>query len=204
MSEQLPDWARETLDAHRADLYEVVNRHAIGLDENRPQSVARRRKINSRTARENVADLCDPDSFIEYGALAIAAQRRRRSVADLMEATPADGMIAGMGTVNAAEFGAEKTRCAVLAYDYTVLAGTQGHFNHKKKDRLFELAEEWSVPVVFFTEGGGGRPGDVDTELPGELHYPRGILIHLLHLATVGCTFNAKLLWGQSRQKNLW
>ena len=54
------------------------------------------------------------------------------------------------------------TRCAVLAYDYTVLAGTQGHMNHKKKDRLFELAAEWEIPTVFYTEGGGGRPGDVD------------------------------------------
>lgn len=152
------------VDAPRADLDEVNARHALGLDENRPESVAKRRKVGGRTARENVADLCDPDSFIEYGALAIAAQRRRRTLEDLMERTPADGMIAGIGTVNADHFGPDDSRCAVLAYDYTVLAGTQGHVNHKKKDRLFELALEWELPVVFFTEGGGGRPGDVDTE----------------------------------------
>ncbi|MEX2482771.1 MAG: carboxyl transferase domain-containing protein [Gammaproteobacteria bacterium] len=152
------------LDAARADLDEVRALHALGLDEQRPAAVAKRRKIASRTARENVEDLCDPDSFIEYGALAIAAQRRRRSVEDLRVATPADGMIAGFGTVNADEYGAEAARCAVLAYDYTVLAGTQGHTNHKKKDRLFELARDWESPVVFFTEGGGGRPGDVDTD----------------------------------------
>jgi acetyl-CoA carboxylase carboxyltransferase component len=152
------------LDATRADLDEVNARHALGLDAARPEAVAKRRRIGARTARENVADLCDPDSFIEYGALAIAAQRRRRTLDDLMQATPADGMIAGFGTVNAAEFGEDATRCAVLAYDYTVLAGTQGHTNHKKKDRLFELAQEWATPVVFFTEGGGGRPGDVDTD----------------------------------------
>ena len=29
-----------------------------------------------------------------------------------------------------------------MSYDYTVLAGTQGHQNHRKKDRLFELAEQ--------------------------------------------------------------
>ncbi len=155
---------RFDLAAPRADVDEVYARHAYGLDSNRPQAVAKRRKINCRTARENVADLLDPDSFIEYGALALAAQRRRRTVDDLMVATPADGMIAGIGTVNAAEFGDQKARCAVLAYDYTVLAGTQGHTNHKKKDRLFEIAAEWALPVVFFTEGGGGRPGDVDTD----------------------------------------
>ena len=49
-----------------------------------------------------------------------------------------------------------------MSYDYTVLAGTQGLQNHRKKDRLFELAERLRLPVVFFTEGGGGRPGDTD------------------------------------------
>ena len=152
------------LDAQRADLDEVWSRHALTTDQSRPQAVAKRRKIGSRTARENVEDLCDPDSFIEYGALAIAAQRRRRSLEDLQVSTPADGMIAGFGTVNASAFGPDESRCAVFAYDYTVLAGTQGHHNHKKKDRLFELARDWNTPIVFFTEGGGGRPGDVDTE----------------------------------------
>ncbi len=152
------------LEAPRADLEEVHARHALGLDVNRPQAVEKRRRIRSRTARENVEDLCDADSFIEFGALAIAAQRRRRSLEDLRASTPADGMIAGFGTVNAGLFGEDKARCAVCAYDYTVLAGTQGHHNHKKKDRLFELAAEWRSPLVFFTEGGGGRPGDVDTD----------------------------------------
>ena len=152
------------LDARRADLDEVRARHALGLDAGRPEAVAKRRKIGCRTARENIEDLCDAGSFIEYGALAIAAQRRRRSLEDLMSATAADGMVAGVGAVNTEEFGADAARCAVLAYDYTVLAGTQGHTNHKKKDRLFELARDWRLPVVFFTEGGGGRPGDVDTE----------------------------------------
>ncbi|MEN9727449.1 MAG: hypothetical protein RL434_1815, partial [Pseudomonadota bacterium] len=150
--------------AHRADLAEVEALHALGLDAQRPEAVARRRRNGQRTARENVAALCDPDSFMEYGALMVAAQRRRRSLDDLRRNTPADGLVAGIGTINASLFGAETTRCAVLAYDYTVLAGTQGAMNHKKKDRLFELAQEWSLPVVFFTEGGGGRPGDVDVD----------------------------------------
>ena len=163
-AEQHDEAIEVDLDAPRADLDEVNARHARGQDAARPQAVAKRRKFSSRTARENVEDLCDPDSFIEYVALAIAAQRRRRSLDDLMDNTPADGMIAGFGTVNAAQFGEEASRCAVFAYDYTVLAGTQGHTNHKKKDRLFELAEQWKTPIVFFTEGGGGRPGDVDTD----------------------------------------
>jgi acetyl-CoA carboxylase carboxyltransferase component len=146
----------------RPDLAEVVERHALGFDSRRPDAVARRRKTGQRTARENVEDLCDPDSFLEYGPLAIAAQRRRRTLEDLTIRTPADGLIAGIGSVNGDLFPGDRARCAVLAYDYTVLAGTQGIQNHRKKDRLFELAAQWRLPVVIFTEGGGGRPGDTD------------------------------------------
>ncbi len=148
------------LDAIRGDLAESIARHAALLDENRPEAVARRRKTGQRTARENIADLCDPDSFIEYGGLAVAAQRQRRDIDELRRISPADGMIAGIGAVNGALFGPERSRCAALAYDYTVFAGTQGLLNHKKKDRLLTLADKWSLPVVLFAEGGGGRPGD--------------------------------------------
>lgn len=150
------------LDHVRPDLAEVYARRGFGSDERRPEAVARRRKTGQRTARENVADLCDEGSFVEYGPLVIAAQRRRRSVEDLIEKTPADGLVAGIGTVNGDLFGPEAGRCMVLSYDYTVLAGTQGLQNHRKKDRMFEIAEKWRLPVVFLTEGGGGRPGDTD------------------------------------------
>ena len=128
----------------------------------RPEAVARRRKTGQRTTRENVADLCDAGSFVEYGPLVLAAQRRRRSVEELIARTPADGLVAGVGLVNGDRFEESRARCAILSYDYTVLAGTQGAQNHRKKDRLFELAERWRLPLVFFTEGGGGRPGDTD------------------------------------------
>jgi acetyl-CoA carboxylase carboxyltransferase component len=150
------------LDRIRPDLAEVHERHAKGLDAQRPDAVARRRKTGQRTTRENVDDLCDAGSFVEYGPIVIAAQRRRRTLEDLIERTPADGMVAGIGTVNASLFGEAAARCVVMSYDYTVLAGTQGQQNHRKKDRMFELAEESRLPLVFFTEGGGGRPGDTD------------------------------------------
>jgi acetyl/propionyl-CoA carboxylase alpha subunit/acetyl-CoA carboxylase carboxyltransferase component len=150
------------LDHIRSDLAEVIARHAITLDENRPAAVQRRRKTNQRTARENIAQLVDEGSFVEYGSLAIAAQRRRRKLDDLIKSTPADGLITGVATVNADKFGANDARCMVIAYDYTVLAGTQGHMNHKKIDRMLGLAEQWRMPLVFYGEGGGGRPGDTD------------------------------------------
>ncbi|HYE46852.1 MAG TPA: carboxyl transferase domain-containing protein [Caulobacter sp.] len=160
---QAEEAAEADLDAIRADHQEVIDRHAFTLDEHRPEAVAKRRRTGHRTARENIADLVDEGSFIEYGALAIAAQRRRRTVEDLIANTPADGIITGIGTVNAGLFGPEKTRVAALSYDFTVLAGTQGHFNHKKTDRLLSIVDEQKLPVVWYAEGGGGRPGDTDT-----------------------------------------
>jgi acetyl/propionyl-CoA carboxylase alpha subunit/acetyl-CoA carboxylase carboxyltransferase component len=151
------------LDHIRPDLAEVYARHAYGLDEKRPEPVAKRHKLGRRTARENVNDLVDPGTFSEYGPLVIAAQRRRRPVQDLIERTPADGLIGGVGSVNGELFDPNtRTQCVALSYDYTVLAGTQGIQNHRKKDRLFELAERSRLPVVLFGEGGGGRPGDSD------------------------------------------
>jgi acetyl-CoA carboxylase carboxyltransferase component len=153
--------AEPDLDFIRPDLSEVLTRHSFGLDERRGEAVARRRQKNQRPARENVQDLCD-GRFLEFGALAIAAQRQRRPLDDLIRRTPGDGLIAGIGRVNGSLFGDDRSRCLVMAYDYTVLAGTQGFFNHKKMDRLLKLAHEQRLPLVLFAEGGGGRPGDVD------------------------------------------
>jgi len=154
--------ATQDPDYIRPDLQQSFDRHGYGLDESRPAAVAKRRQTGQRTARENITDLVDPGSFVEYGPLVIAAQRQRRSVQDLMENTPGDGMVAGLGCVNGELFGTESSRCVVMTYDYTVLAGTQGIQNHHKKDRMFELAEKLRVPVVLYSEGGGGRPGDTD------------------------------------------
>ena len=146
--------------AVRPDLAEVLARQAATFDSARPEAVAKRHARGHRTARENLADLCDPGSFTEYGALALAAQRDRRSLEDLVANTPADGLIGGLARINGDLFGAEAAECVVLSYDYTVLAGTQGYYGHHKKDRLFELAARLRKPLVLLAEGGGGRPGD--------------------------------------------
>jgi acetyl-CoA carboxylase carboxyltransferase component len=139
----------------RTDLVEVMERHDVVLDHRRPEAVARRRATQQRTARENVADLVDDGTFVEYAPLIVAAQRYRRSLEELIARTPADGLVGGIGKVAGHSV-------IAMSYDYTVLAGTQGVWNHHKKDRLFELAERQQLPIVFFTEGGGGRPGDTD------------------------------------------
>jgi acetyl-CoA carboxylase carboxyltransferase component len=150
------------VEATRPDLVEVLGRQAGVLDAGRSDVVAKRHGKGRRTARENIDDLCDPGTFTEYGSLAIAAQRSRRSIDELIERTPADGLVAGFGRVNGDTFDERQASCAVLSYDYSVLAGTQGQQNHRKKDRVFELIERLRLPVVLFAEGGGGRPGDTD------------------------------------------
>ncbi len=149
-------------DHIRPDLAETLDRWAALMDAARPDAVARRRSRNQRTARENIDDLVDPGSFLEYGAFALAAQRRRRTPEELKAMSPADGLICGVGTVNGALVPPERARCAALAYDFTVLAGTQGTMNHRKTDRLLEVVADQDLPVVWFAEGGGGRPGDTD------------------------------------------
>jgi acetyl-CoA carboxylase carboxyltransferase component len=142
-------------DDGRVDLRAVRERHAVGLDAARADDVARRHERGRRTARENLADLVDDGTYVEYGPLLFAAQEQRRPREELIARTPADGLVAGVGEVDG-------RACVAMSYDYTVLAGTQGMRNHAKKDRLFEIAAQRRLPVVLFAEGGGGRPGDVD------------------------------------------
>ncbi|HEX6780677.1 MAG TPA: carboxyl transferase domain-containing protein [Solirubrobacterales bacterium] len=149
-------------EGERDDLTELRERRALTEDAARTDAVSKRHAAGGRTARENLADLVDPGSFVEYGRFAIAAQRGRRELDDLIARTPADGLIGGTARVNGELFAPERAACAVLSYDYTVLAGTQGALGHRKKDRLFELIERMRLPVVFYAEGGGGRPGDTD------------------------------------------
>jgi acetyl-CoA carboxylase carboxyltransferase component len=145
------------------DLAQLLARRALTEDAARPEAVAKRHAAGGRTARENVEDLVDAGSWVEYGRFAIAAQRARRPEQELIERTPADGLLAGTARVGGVPV-------AVMAYDYTVLAGTQGMTGHDKKDRLFALIERMGLPVVFFAEGGGGRPGDTDFPAVSWLH----------------------------------
>jgi acetyl-CoA carboxylase carboxyltransferase component len=190
--------AREPLgrdEGERDDLRAVRERHALGLDAARPDAVARRRARGRRTARENLDDLVDEGTFVEYGPLLFAAQERRRTREELITRTPADGLVGGVGEVDG-------RRCIAMSYDYTVLAGTQGMRNHLKKDRLFELAERSRLPVVLFAEGGGGRPGDVDMPIVAGLdcrafHLFAGLsgLVPLVGIASGFCfAGNAALL----------
>ncbi len=158
------------LDAIRSDLAELFKRRHTTKDSARPEAVEKRRKTGQRTARENIADLCDPDSFVEYASLVVAGRLRRNTMEELIARTPGDGLVMGLGRVNGHLFPDEQARIVAMSYDYTVLAGTQGMRNHQKKDRMLHIATQWRLPVVFFTEGGGGRPGDTDMVSAGGLN----------------------------------
>jgi methylmalonyl-CoA carboxyltransferase 12S subunit len=136
-------------------LDELLSRRALTDDAARAEQVRSRHARGGRTARENIEALLDPGSFVEYGRLATAAQEKRLSIEELRRRTPADGLIGGIGRIDG-------RACAVLSYDYLVMAGTQGIRGHHKSDRLLGLIEELRLPVVFFAEGGGGRPTDSD------------------------------------------
>ncbi len=150
-------------------LAELQNRQQWLLDENRTAAVEKRKARGHNTARENLQKLVDPTSFNEIGSLIVAAQLSRRTLKDLIEHTPADGLITGTCTINSESF-TKNTECAVFIYDYSVLAGTQGTMNHMKMDRMLSIAHKNKLPVILFAEGGGGRPGDVDQQTIAGLH----------------------------------
>ncbi|PCI67126.1 MAG: hypothetical protein COB38_09735 [Gammaproteobacteria bacterium] len=156
------DTVNSGIENIRADLDEVIKRHQRTLDVSRTYAVKKRHAKGMSTARENIANLLDKNSFNEYGALLLAGQRRRFNEDELIEKSPADGLVVGTGSINNQIFSDDKSRCLVMAYDYSVFAGTQGIMNHKKMDRMLLLAKEQEIPVVLFAEGGGGRPSDTD------------------------------------------
>lgn len=150
-------------------------RVALSSDVARAGEVAKRHDKGFRSARENLQDLVDPGSFIEYGQMAVAAQRSRRDYDELKVRTAADGILTGVATINQSQLPDAPCKTAVIVNDYSVLAGTQGYYHHKKLDRMIHVAGEQKLPVVMYTEGGGGRPGDTDVE---------GIMIGGLDLTT--------------------
>ena len=162
---QTPAEILDTVDVNaKSPLAHIYQQHSNTLDHHRQEAVAKRHSKGYRSARENLQDLCDENSFVEYGQLAVAAQRGRKSLDALRSETAADGVITGLATINHSLFGPVASQVAVVINDYTVLAGTQGYFHHKKINRILEQAKRHSLPVIMYTEGGGGRPGDTDVK----------------------------------------
>jgi len=164
-SSDVVDTQQPISDSGENALDQLNQQLASSLDGGRKKSVDKRHAKGYRTARENLRQLCDEGSFVEYGQLAVAAQRDRMSSEKLKAETAADGVITGLATINAQQFGEQASQVAIIVNDYTVLAGTQGYFHHRKIDRMLEQAKRGYLPVVMYTEGGGGRPGDTDVKI---------------------------------------
>ncbi|MEL6123825.1 MAG: carboxyl transferase domain-containing protein [Bacteroidota bacterium] len=146
----------------RPDLQELQDRHRLLSDEERPDAIAKRIKSGHLTARQSIELIIDEGSWQEYGSLVIAAQRGRRSEEDLIRRTPTDGLITGTASINSISIESSQHKALIMAYDYTVLAGTQGVYNHMKMDRMLDIALRQKLPIILLAEGGGGRPGDID------------------------------------------
>ena len=150
------------LDYIRPDLQELLDILALGEDENRREWVEQRHAKGKRTQRESLADLVDPGSWVEFGALVLPARHRIMSDEEMRRRAPADGMITGIGTVNGDLFPEDRASTLVAMYDETVWAGTQGMMGHQKTDRIIKFADEQATPLIVWAEGAGGRSGDTD------------------------------------------
>ncbi|KAJ3123963.1 hypothetical protein HK100_011426 [Physocladia obscura] len=151
----------------RPELEELIVRLSHTQDSSRAKAIEKQRSAKKLSAREKIfllLQLQNPAEFFEFGALAIAAQKSRRTVEDLIKNTPADGLVTGFGKIAPQKENSLEISIAVAAYDTTVLAGTQGFWNHRKFDRLLHVALANRLPVVAFCDGGGGRPGDTDSQ----------------------------------------
>ena len=150
------------LDYVRPDLQELLDRLAAGEDEQREEWVALRHAKGKRTQRESLADLVDPGSWVEFGALVLPARHKIMSDEEMRSRAPADGMITGIGTVNGELFAEDRASTLIAMYDETVWAGTQGMMGHQKTDRIIKFADEQATPLIVWAEGAGGRSGDTD------------------------------------------
>ncbi|TCZ64795.1 acyl-CoA carboxylase subunit beta [Roseicella aquatilis] len=133
----------------RPTLQAVLRARASILDGARPEAVAKQRRRGRWTAREAIAALADPDSFVEYGGLVRPALPGMQGAAD--------GLV--MGTAQVGGRAAD-----IVAYDYSVYAGTQSANNHAKIGRMLAHAEAHRLPVICWLDGGGARPHDMKVE----------------------------------------
>jgi acetyl-CoA carboxylase carboxyltransferase component len=117
-------------------------------DEFRTSAVEKQHKRGKYTARERIEKLLDPNSFREIGGLA--------QPVEVSGDYAADGIVTGTGFIDG------KLVCCA-AYDYTILAGSQGKVSHQKIDHIVNIAIQQGCPMILFSEGGGARVQGIAT-----------------------------------------
>jgi acetyl-CoA carboxylase carboxyltransferase component len=112
-----------------------------------PERVQRQHDQNKLTVRERIEELFDEGTFFEYGLL---AHHQSQSPQMQGKFTPADGVVTGVGEIDG-------RKVAVIAYDFTVMAGSMGMITEIKSSRMRELALRDRIPLVWLIDSAGAR-----------------------------------------------
>lgn len=154
----------ETAIDHIPESLSQVNQARSGtLDVARPAAVGKVHSRGRRTARTNLAELCDEGSFLEIGSLAVS-KLGLHDIEGSRAISAADGLICGYATINADLYGKDNARCIVLSFDPSVYAATMGTIGKRKIERVVRIAERGRLPVVFWADGGGARSGESEDD----------------------------------------
>lgn len=141
-------------------LRELEERRAKVMQMGGEVAVAKQHAAGKLTARERVALFFDRDdagvsSFFE---LMIHAHHTSESPMMAGRETPADGVVVGTGLVDGRPV-------AVIAYDFTVMAGTIGHNTEMKCQRVREIALDRRIPIVWLLDSAGARVQEATTAM---------------------------------------
>jgi acetyl-CoA carboxylase carboxyltransferase component len=111
------------------------------------EAIAKQHAEGKLTVRERVARLFDPGSFQEIGLLATHA-----NISSAMKGrdTPADGVVTGFGKINGRP-------ASLIAYDFTVMAGSMGRTAEVKCNRAREIALSKRMPMIWLIDSAGAR-----------------------------------------------
>ena len=112
-----------------------------------PERIERQRSLGKWPVRERIETLVDEGTFVEYGLLADSMDPGLQADKGYLAA---DGMVAGIGEIDG-------RRVAIMAYDFTVMAGSMGAVGEHKTARMRELALRQRIPIVWLLDSAGAR-----------------------------------------------
>ena len=111
------------------------------------ERVQRQHDQGKLTVRERLELLFDEGTFVEFGLL---AHHQSQSPAMQGKFTPADGVVTGIGDIDG-------RKACVIAYDFTVMAGSMGMVTEIKATRMRELALKERIPIIWLVDSAGAR-----------------------------------------------
>jgi acetyl-CoA carboxylase carboxyltransferase component len=136
-------------DEYSVKVNELEARRRKNLAMGGAEKIAKQHERGKLTVRERLDLLFDKDTFVEFGLL--AQQQAVRGGEPDADGTPADGVVTGHGYV-------EGRQVWVIAYDFTVMAGSMGAVGEQfKAARVRELALRYRKPIVWLLDSAGAR-----------------------------------------------